>query len=142
MAALLARSDLDVAGGGALGHFTHEKSSLGCAAGLATLEVIEEERLLQRSTDLGARALAQLRAMQARQARVAQVRGIGLLMGVEMDSAALAEEVLYRCLAKGLSFKVGQGNVINLSPPLVIDGSDLDRALVIVEESIQEAAKC
>ena len=142
MAALLARSDLDVAGGGALGHFTHEKSSLGCAAGLATLEVIEEERLLQRSTDLGARALAQLRAMQARQARVAQVRGIGLLMGVEMDSAALAEEVLYQCLAKGLSFKVGQGNVINLSPPLVIDGSDLDRALVIVEESIQEAAIC
>ena len=142
MAALLARSALDVAGGGALGHFTHEKSSLGCAAGLATLEVIEEERLLQRSTDLGARALAQLRAMQARQTGVADVRGIGLLMGVEMDSAELAEDVLYRCLAKGLSFKVGQGNVINLSPPLVIDESDLDRALVIVEESIQEAAKC
>ncbi len=142
MAALLARTDLDVAGGGALGHFTHEKSSLGCAAGLATLEVIEEERLLQRSTDLGARALAQLGAMKARQTRVAQVRGIGLLMGVEMASPALAEDVLYRCLAKGLSFKVGQGNVINLSPPLVIDESDLDRALVIVEESIQEAAKC
>jgi 4-aminobutyrate aminotransferase len=142
MAALLARSDLDVAGGGALGHFTHEKSSLGCAAGLATLEVIEEERLLQRSTDLGARALAQLRAMQARQTRVAEVRGIGLLMGVEMDSAVLAEEVLYRCLAKGLSFKVGQGTVLNLSPPLVIDESDLDRALAIVEESVQEAAKC
>ena len=124
-----------------LGHFTHEKSSLGCAAGLATLEVIDEERLLQRSTDLGARALAQLKEMQARQTRVAEVRGIGLLLGVEMDSDALAEEVLYRCLAKGLSFKVGQGNVINLSPPLVIEEADLERALAIVEQSIGEAAR-
>ncbi|MSP95890.1 MAG: aspartate aminotransferase family protein [Betaproteobacteria bacterium] len=142
LAALLARTDLDVAGGGALGHFTHEKSSLGCAAGLATLEVIEDERLLQRSTALGARALGKLRAMQTRQTRVANVRGIGLLMGVELDSPALAEEVLYRCLASGLSFKVGQGNVINLSPPLIIGEADLDRALAIVETSIQEAAKC
>lgn len=141
MAALLARTDLDVAGGGALGHFTHEKSSLGCAAGLATLEVIEDERLLQRSTDLGARALAQLRAMQARQTRVAEVRGIGLLMGVELDSAAFAEDVLYRCLANGLSFKVGQGNVINLAPPLVIEEADLERALAIVDQSIEAAAR-
>jgi 4-aminobutyrate aminotransferase len=138
MAALLARTDLDVAGRGALGHFTHEKSSLGCAAGLATLEVIEEERLLQRSTRLGARALAQLKAMKTRQPRVAAVRGIGLLLGVELDSPALAEDVLYRCLAKGLSFKVGQGNVINLSPPLVIEEADLGRALNIVEQSIKE----
>ena len=141
MAALLARSGLDVAGRGALGHFTHEKSSLGCAAGLATLEVIEEERLLQRSTRLGARALAQLKAMKARQSRVAAVRGIGLLLGVELDSPALAEEVLYLCLAKGLSFKIGQGNVINLSPPLVIEEADLGRALNIVEQSIEKAAR-
>ena len=141
LAALLARAGLDVAGRGALGHFTHEKSSLGCAAGLATLEVIEEERLLARSADLGARALAQLNAMKARQAHVVAVRGIGLLLGVELDSPALAEDVLYRCLAKGLSFKVGQGNVINLSPPLVIEEVDLARALEIVEEAISESAR-
>lgn len=138
MAALLARTGLDVAGRGALGHFTHEKSSVGCAAGLATLEVIEEERLLQRSARLGARALKQLKAMKTRQHRIAGVRGIGLLLGVELDSPALAEDVLYRCLAKGLSFKIGQGNVINLSPPLVIEESDLESALGIVEQSIKE----
>lgn len=140
MAALLARTDLDVAGRGALGHFTHEKSSLGCAAGLATLDVIEEQRLLQRSARLGARALKQLKAMKTRQPRIAGVRGIGLLLGVELDSPALAEDVLYRCLAKGLSFKVGQGNVINLSPPLVIEEADLERALGIVEQAILEAS--
>ena len=78
--------------------------------------------------------------MKTRQPRIAGVRGIGLLLGVELDSPALAEDVLYRCLAKGLSFKVGQGNVINLSPPLVIEEADLERALGIVEQAILEAS--
>ena len=142
MAALLARADLDLAGEGALGHFTHEKSPVGCAAALATLDVIQDERLLARSTALGAGALARLRAMQSRQPRIADVRGIGLLLGVEMREPAVAEDVLYRALAKGLSFKVGQGKVLNLSPPLVIGESDLDRALDIVEQSVAEASEC
>ena len=140
MAALLARADLDVAGGGAIGHYTHEKSSVGCAAALATLEVIEEERLLEKSAALGVRALDRLRAVQARQPAIAEVRGLGLLLGVELRDAALAEDVLYRSLDKGLSFKLGQGKVLNLSPPLVIAEADLDRALAIVEQSIAEAA--
>ena len=61
MAALIARRDLDVAADRALGHYTHEKSSVGCAAALATLEVIEQEHLLDRSRTLGAHALERLR---------------------------------------------------------------------------------
>lgn len=140
MAALLARTGLDVASDRALGHYTHEKSPAGCAAALATLEVIEEERLLQRSVTLGSYALEKLKAMQARLPAIVEVRGIGLLIGVELASAALAEEVMYQCLARGLSFKVGQGKVIVLAPPLVIDEADLDRALGIVEQAIAEAA--
>ncbi len=56
MAALIARRDLDVAGDRALGHYTHEKSSVGCAAALATLDVIADEGLLERARTLGARA--------------------------------------------------------------------------------------
>jgi len=48
--------------------------------------------------------------------------------------------VLYDCLANGLSFKVGQGNVLVLAPPLVIAEDDLDRALDIVESAIVRAA--
>ncbi len=54
MAALIARRDLDVAADRALGHYTHEKSPVGCAAALATLEVIENERLLEKSQKDGA----------------------------------------------------------------------------------------
>jgi len=134
MAALIARADLDIAAHRALGHYTHEKSSVGCAAALAALEVIEEERLLERSRRLGGRALARLKSI--RHTSISDVRGIGLLLAVELNDAELAEEVLYRSLARGLSFKVGQGNVLVLAPPLTISESDLDRALGIVEESL------
>jgi 4-aminobutyrate aminotransferase len=147
MAALIAREGLDVAADRALGHYTHEKSSVGCAAALATLDVIDDERLCERAQRLGEHALARLRDMQRRLPIVADVRGIGLLLGVELADPAtrapardVAERVLYECLSNGLSFKVGQGNVLVLAPPLVIDDTDLDRALDIVEQAIAACA--
>jgi 4-aminobutyrate aminotransferase len=71
-----------------------------------------------------------------RHASIADVRGIGLLLAVELDNAELADEVLYRCLARGLSFKVGQGSVLVLAPPLTIAETDLDRALDLLKESL------
>lgn len=147
MAALIARAGLDVAADRALGHYTHEKSSIGCAAALATLDVIDDEKLLDRAKQLGERALARLQSMKRREPLIGDVRGAGLLLGVELvdpmtgaPAREVAERVLYACLAAGLSFKVGQGNVLVLSPPLVIDERDLDRALDIVEGAIHAVA--
>jgi 4-aminobutyrate aminotransferase len=141
MAALIARRDLDIAPDRALGHYTHEKSSVGCAAALATLEVIENERLLERSRELGARALERMREMKRHHPLVSDVRGIGLLLGIELARAGVpakreAEQVMYHCLAHGLSFKVGQGNVLTLSPPLVISDVDLERAMTILDTAL------
>ncbi len=135
MAALIARRDLDIAADRALGHYTHEKSSVGCAAALATLEVIEDEDLLERSRELGAHALERMRDIKRRHPLVADVRGIGLLLGIELARDGVparreAEQVMYHCLAHGLSFKVGQGNVLTLSPPLVIARRRSRRRLV------------
>ena len=58
MAALIARDDLDVAEDVALGHYTHEKSPLGSAAGLATIQAIEDEGLLAKSRNEGQRWVA------------------------------------------------------------------------------------
>ena len=144
MAALIAREGLDVAAERALGHYTHEKSSVGCAAALATLDVIEDERLLERAQQLGDVALARLRDMQGRLPLIFDVRGAGLLIGVELVDPATAkpareaaERILYASLAAGLSFKVGQGNVLVLSPPLVIDEPELMRAIDIIEGAIK-----
>ena len=146
MAALIARRDLDVAADRALGHYTHEKSSVGCAAALATLDVIEEERLLERSRTLGAHALGRLREIARRHRLVGQVRGIGLLLGVELvrngaPARQEAEQTMYECLSRGLSFKVGQGNVLALSPPLVIGDADLERALAILDDALAAVEK-
>jgi 4-aminobutyrate aminotransferase len=142
LAALIARRDLDLAPDRALGHYTHEKSSVGCAAALAALDVIADERLLERSRALGAHALDALRGLAARHPLVADVRGIGLLLGIELarpdgtPARDEAERVMYGCLARGLSFKIGQGNVLTLSPPLVIAEADLDRALAIIDDAL------
>jgi 4-aminobutyrate aminotransferase len=147
MAAVIARRDLDVAPLIALGHYTHEKSSVGCAAALATLEIIEDERLCERSRELGAHAMQRLKAIAARQPLVREVRGVGLLLGIELADSqgrpanAQAERTMYECLSRGLSFKVGQGNVLTLSPPLVIEEDDLDRALDILDASLTVAGE-
>jgi 4-aminobutyrate aminotransferase len=79
--------------------------------------------------------------MQARHAIVSDVRGIGLLLGVELAREGVparreSELVMYECLARGLSFKVGQGNVLTLAPPLVIAREDLDAALAVLDEAL------
>jgi 4-aminobutyrate aminotransferase len=142
MAALVARPDLDVAADRAIGHYTHEKSPVGCAAALATLDVIEAEGLLARARDLGAHAMERLEDTARRHATVTAVRGLGLYLGVEIgrrdtpEAEAMAERILYRCLDHGLSFKLGGGNTITLCPPLTIARSDLDLALDILEAAI------
>ena len=141
MAALIARRDLDIAADRALGHYTHEKSSVGCAAALATLDVIENEGLLERSRTLGAQAMARMEALKRKHPLVASVRGIGLLLGIELARHGVparreAEKAMYHCLANGLSFKVGQGNVLTLSPPLIIAPAELDRAFDLIDAAL------
>ena len=123
MAALIARGKLDIVGDRALGHYTHEKSSVGCAAALATLDCVTEDGLMENSTHLGAHALKRLEAMRAKYPIIHQVRGLGLHLGVELrrdghPASDEADTVLYHSLANGLSYKVGGGCVLTLCPPM------------------------
>ena len=144
IAAVVARCDLDVAGGYAIGHYTHEKNPVTTRAALTTIAIIREEGLTERAAELGAYAMERLRNFGESCPAVGDVRGRGLLFGVELVSDrdawtpnnALAERVYYRCLEAGLSFKISQGNVLTLSPPMVIARADLERALGIVEQAI------
>lgn len=140
LAALIAREGLNVGQHISLGHYTHEKNPLACAAGLAVLDVIEQEGLLARSRRLGDVALAHLRSGLGGVNAVKDIRGAGLLIGIELDSADLAEAVLYHCLSAGLSFKVGQGQVLVLAPPLNVQEADLLWALDCVATAICKLA--
>ena len=141
MAALLAKSELDVAADRALGHYTHEKSPVGCAAALATLDCLLEDGLLESAAELGAHGLRRLQAMQKHHPLIHEVRGLGLHLGVELrrngrPAADEADAVLYHSLARGLSYKVGGGCVLTLCPPLTITRDELDSALDVVEAGI------
>ena len=144
LAALIAREQLDIAGDRALGHYTHEKSPVGCAAALATIRVIEEEGLLEHARNLGAWTLGQLREMQSRQPAIRRVEGMGLMIGVTVgdggQSVTLAEDVMYRALASGLNFKLTMGTTIQLMPALTITQEQMQHALNILEISIAAAA--
>jgi 4-aminobutyrate aminotransferase len=144
IAAAVAREDLNVCGEFAIGHYTHEKNPVTARAALTTLDIIEDEGLVERSAEMGTYALDRLRAFGRKSPIVGDVRGRGLMFGVEIvsDKAArtpapqLAERIYYACLDQGLSFKISGGCTLTLSPPLVISREDLDRALSIVETAI------
>lgn len=140
LAALIARDGLNLGQHISLGHYTHEKNPLACAAGLAVLDVIEQEDLLARSRRLGQEALDRLRRLTADLPAVKEVRGAGLLIGIELHDADLAEAVLYRCLSAGLSFKVGQGQVLVLAPPLNVEEADLWWALDRIVQALQQGS--
>lgn len=142
--AVLARADLDVMADKAVGHYTHEKNPVLAAAALATLDVIVEENLVARAAELGDYFVARLHEMARRLPVVGNIRGAGLLVGVELtapDGAPAvdaADRVLYAALERGLSFKVTMGSVLTLSPPLTIARGDLDLALGILESCLGE----
>jgi 4-aminobutyrate aminotransferase len=146
LAALIVRDTLDVGGQMALGHYTHEKNPVACAAALATLEVIVEENLPGRARELGEYALQKMCAMAQRHPLIADVRGLGLLLGIELaitdpngqrkPAVAEAEQVMYESLKRGLNFKVTMGNVLTLTPALTITQAELDQALDILDEVI------
>jgi 4-aminobutyrate aminotransferase len=149
IAAALARPELDVAEEWAFGHYTHEKNPVTCRAALTTIEIIEEERLVENAARVGAMALERLDAMKRRHALIGDVRGRGLLLGVELvaDRAAktpakdAAEAVMYRALARGLSFKTTMGNVLTLTPPLTITEAEMTQALDILDTCLAEAPR-
>ncbi len=148
IAACVARRDLDVCGDFAIGHYTHEKNPVTARAALTTLEIIEDENLVERSAELGEHAMNLLRDRLDGCAIVGDIRGRGLMFGVEIvqeregktQGNALAEGIYYACLDAGLSFKISQGCVLTLSPPLTIARADLDRALDILVDAILAAA--
>ena len=149
LAAVLTRPEMDVAGDYAFGHYTHEKNPVSARAGLTTIEIIEDEDLVKNSAILGKWALERLNDMKDRHAVVGDIRGRGFLIGIELvksrvgkePASDMAEDVLYRCLDNGLSFKTTMGNTLTLTPPLITTRAQLELALDTIEEAIIAASR-
>lgn len=110
---------------------------LAAAVGLEALQTLVDEQLVERSEELGAYLLSELRRL--RSPLIREVRGKGLLCGVDFDPALIhAREVAERLLAKGILTKDTHDTVIRFAPPLVIERTQLDWAVGRLAEVLQD----
>ena len=108
-----------------------------CAAGLASLEVIVNERLPERAARVGAEWLAQLQAMTG--GVLSRVRGKGLLMALELETPEATRRFVTRCFEQGLilNWTLHRDTVVRLAPPLTITDDEIARANVVIAAALR-----
>ncbi len=109
-------------------------SPLACAAALATLQVIQEENLVERSAELG--AFFQARLQQIDSPLIREVRGVGLMVGIELK--VRATPIVNELMARGVMTLTAGPTVLRLLPPLVITQAQLDAVVEIMEAILAE----
>ncbi len=110
----------------------------GCAAALAVISVIEEEKLVERAAETGTRALRHLRRRLAGVAGITGVRGLGLLLGIECEDPQRASRACADALSRGVIVLVSgdDGRVLSVTPPLSIEPDLLELALDLLVEAL------
>ena len=128
---------------------SHVSDPLPAAAGFAVLEAIEEERLVERAREQGEYLLGRLRELQTAHEQIGDVRGRGLLVGLELvedreslrPADTLGAAVTAECLRRGLSMNIvraGSGaNCFRMAPPLTISEDEIDLAVEILDASLK-----
>ncbi len=125
--------------GEALHTSTHLGNPLGCAIALCVLQVLERDGLVARAAELGARALAQLEKRVRPCPGVVDVRGRGLLLGVELDAPERATRVVRDLLGAGwiVGREGDDGRVLALTPPLNVPEALLERGIDALADRLQ-----
>ena len=130
---------------------TYGGNVVSCAAANATLDVIEDEGLVQNARERGTQFLAGLRTLQARHRSIGDVRGLGLMLALEfvkpgegdgrVPDTELTKRVQAECFARNLLVLTAgtHVNVIRIIPPLVTTPDEVDRALGIIGEALVAA---
>jgi 4-aminobutyrate aminotransferase/(S)-3-amino-2-methylpropionate transaminase len=123
---------------------------VSCAAALANIEFLEKENLAVRATETGNYAMSKLRELQKENRLIAEVRGLGLMIGVELvrdekltPASSEAEAIRDALLRQGVLVGVGgvYGNVVRFQPPLIISRQQVDRALEAFAAALAEVTQ-
>jgi acetylornithine/N-succinyldiaminopimelate aminotransferase len=102
---------------------------LACAVALQLVTILEKEKLLSHVQKVGGYLMEQLHKLQKRHRAIAEVRGLGLMMGLELESADLAKEVFQQMLKRGTIVNRTDETVIRLLPPFIIKKQHVDTAI-------------
>ena len=140
---------------GFLFYTTHVNDPLPAAVGLKVLEIVERDRLAARAGVMGARLKDGLRGLQVRFPWVGDVRGRGLLLGLEFvdedggrrrSAAELSDAVTDRALDLGLSANIvragASGGVMRIAPPLTVTDAEIDLGLEMLGEAMRGVSTC
>lgn len=116
---------------------------LACSAGLAALRVIDEEGLVEQSRTKGGHLKSRLQEVQARQSLLKEVRGLGLMVGVEFTMDEVGELAIAQMSKRGLvaAYTLNNPRVIRFEPPLNVSVEQIDRAVKIFDEAVAETAE-
>lgn len=109
---------------------------LACAAGIATVEAIEEENLLQRAVEMGQYAQDRLRALKDKYPVIDHIRGIGLMIGIQLTRPGA--QIVAKCLEKGLRINCTHDTVIRFMPAMIVTKEQIDEAVGIFESVLAE----
>ncbi len=140
LSAVLVNGDLALDPGLNIGYYTHDKNPFCAQAGLSTLGIIADERLVENARTLGAHAACRLDELRVSTDRIQEVRAAGLMLAIEFagtDAAAIAERVYRTCIDAGVIPTFPRGAVLTLSAPLVITRPELDSALDTVAAAVR-----
>lgn len=130
---------------------THVSDPLPAAVGLAVLDVVARDGLIARATEAGARLRDGLRALQQRYGCIGDVRGRGLLLGIEIvtdrgsrqPDLAMGDRIATAAMERGLSMNIVQvpamGSVFRIAPPLTATDAEIDQGLEIMDAAIGHA---
>jgi acetylornithine/LysW-gamma-L-lysine aminotransferase len=115
---------------------TYSGNPLVCAAGCAAIDVLLEEKLAERAATLGSYFKSNLEKLQAKHRSVKEVRGLGLMLGVEAKFDVL--NVLLKAIAHGVLMLDAGRNVVRFLPPLVITKEQIDKAIMVLDSVLEE----
>ncbi|GAU82796.1 aspartate aminotransferase family protein [Bosea sp. BIWAKO-01] len=123
--------------------YTYSGHPIACAAGLATLDIYAEEGLLTRAAELAAKWQEAMHSLRGAP-HVVDIRTIGLVVGIELESragaiGARAYDIFVDCFEKGLLIRV-TGDIIALSPPLIVEPGQIDDMVSLLDEALKRAA--
>ncbi|MHC4521602.1 MAG: acetylornithine/succinylornithine family transaminase [Planctomycetota bacterium] len=106
-------------------------NNLACAAGVATIEAIEEGNLLQQAAEVGQYAQEKLRTLKDKHSIIDHVRGIGLMIGIQLTRPGA--DIVATCLEKGLRINCTHDTVIRFMPPMIATTEHVDQAIEIFD---------
>ena len=118
---------------------------IACSAALASLEVLKEERLLENAATMGAYALEQLEKLKIKHDVIKNVRGVGLMIGIELQvpetgkpNSKAVMDVLDGCLERGVLFYLcgNSGEVIRMIPPLTVSKEQIDTGIEVLDQAL------